>query len=139
MIGLMPVMIEQMKESMSGFKGGDLSDRLGAAAAARKAQAERFKAKLGAEDPELAARRVERQAIVEARETRKRDKEVAKRKEEELRAAEARRVEAERQADLAARAAAAEAERLIQEANRPKQAIRDAALYAARMAAGSRR
>ena len=124
---------------MRGFNDGKLSDRLGAAEAARKAQIERFRNRTAAEDPELAKRRAERQAVVVAREARQREKE-ERRREEEARQAEIRRqAEEVAKADAAAREAAAEADRLAREAARPRQAIRDAAMYAMARAAGSRR
>src|SRR5262249_10538635 len=97
---------------MRGFNDGKLSDRLGAAEAARKAKIERFRNRAASEDPELAKRRAERQAVVAAREARQRDKE-ARRREEEARQAEIRRqAEETAKAEAAAREAAAEAERL---------------------------
>jgi hypothetical protein len=124
---------------MRGFDDGKLSERLGAADAARKAQLERFRNRATTDDPEMQKRRAERAAIVAARETRQREKE-ARRREEEARQAEIRRqAEETAKAEAAAREAAAEAERLAREAARPRQAIRDAAMYAMARAAGSRR
>lgn len=124
---------------MRGFNDGKLSDRLGAAEAAKKAQLERFRSRPGADDPEVQRKRSERQAIVEAREARTRERE-EKRREEEIAEAEVRRAADEAaRAEKAAREAAAEAERLKREADRPRQAIRDAAMYAASRMAGSRR
>ena len=124
---------------MRGFNDGKLSDRLDTAAAARKAQIERFRNRAGTDDPEAQKRRDERRAVVEAREARLKEKE-ARRLEEAAREAEEKRVRDEAlRAEQAAREAQAEAERLKREAERPRQAIRDAALYAARRASGSRR
>jgi len=118
---------------------GDLSERLGSAAAARKAQLEHFRSRPAEDDPEVARKRAARQQIVEAREQRARERDEARRQLEELRAAEEARLEAERQAERVAREAAEEAERIAREKDRPMQAIRDAALYASRKAATSRR
>jgi len=125
---------------MRGFNDGKLSDRLGAAEAAKKAQLERFRSRPSADDPDVQKRRAERQAIVEARDARNRERE-QKRREEEAQAAELQRAqEALAKAEEEARLAAAEAERLAREADRPRQAIRDAAMYAmSRMSAGGRR
>ena len=124
---------------MRGFDDGKLSDRLGAADAARKAQLERFRNRATADDPDLQKRRAERAAVVAAREARQVEKET-RRREEETRQAEIRRAAEEAaRVEAAAREEAAEAERKAREAARPRQAIRDAALYAMARAAGSRR
>ena len=124
---------------MRGFNDGKLSDRLGAADAARKAQLERFRARPNADDPDVQRKKAERQAVVEAREARNREREESRRAEEarltEIRLA----AEAAAKAEQEAREAAAEAERIAREADRPRQAIRDAALYATKRMAGSRR
>ena len=124
---------------MRGFNDGKLSDRLGAADAARKAQLERFRSRPNEDDPEVQKRRAERRAIVEARDARQRERE-EKRLAEEARLAEIKRAAEEAaRAEQAAREAAAEAERKAREADRPRQAIRDAAMYAAARMAGNRR
>jgi len=124
---------------MRGFNDGKLSDRLGAADAARKAQLERFRARPNENDPEVQRKKAERQAVVEAREARSRERE-EKRRAEEARLADIKRAEeAAAEAEKLAREAAAEAERLAREADRPRQAIRDAALYATKRMAGNRR
>src|SRR5262245_11684634 len=124
---------------MRGYNGGSLSDRLGTAEAARKAQLERFRSRPGSDDPAVQKRQAERQAIVEAREARNRERE-EKRRAEEAKLAEIKRAADESaKAEQAAREAAAEVERRALEADRPRQAIRDAAMYAKARAAGSRR
>ena len=53
---------------MSGFKGSKFTDRADAAAAAKKAMLEKFRAKPAPDDPAVLARAAERKAIAEARE-----------------------------------------------------------------------
>ena len=55
---------------MSGFNGSKFTDRAAAAAAAKKALVEKFKAKPAPDDPAVLARQAERRAIAEAREIR---------------------------------------------------------------------
>ena len=108
---------------MTAYKDKDFGERLSAAAAARKATLERFRAKPGPDDPAVAERRAARQALVVAREARVAEREAA-RKAEAAREA-AREAEAARQAaEQTDRDAALEAER---------KAARDAR-YAARKA-----
>lgn len=126
-----------------GFKPQNHSDRAQAAADAKKAQLENFKAKFGANDPNFAARQAERVAIAQARAAREAEREAirareaaekAKREEEERvareAAAEQARIEAER-------LALEEADRLVAEAAAAK-AARDAR-YAARKERGQKR
>jgi membrane protein involved in colicin uptake len=124
-------------EAMSSFMSPDLEKRQSAAAAAKKALLERFRA--ASEDPRIAEKQAERAAIVAAREKRMAEREAAKRAREAEQAAEAARLaEAERlarieeeklQALIEAEKAEAEA-RLLAE----QKAARDAR-YAARKAA----
>lgn len=119
---------------MSGFKGNKFTDRAEAAAAAKKAMLEKFRAKPASDDPAVLARAAERKAIAEARDVRAEER----RKFREIE--EARRI-VEDQARLAELAAQAEAEaqRKVEQAARDEEikaqrkAERDAR-YAARKA-----
>ena len=119
---------------MSGFKGNKFVDRAEAAAAAKKAMLEKFRAKPAADDPEVLARAAERKAIAEARDIRAAERKVAKE------AADVERIAAEaaRQAELAALAAAEELRKIEaakrdEEIKAQRKAERDAK-YAARKA-----
>ena len=119
---------------MSGFKGNKFTDRAEAAAAAKKAMLEKFRAKPAPDDPAVLARQAERKAIAEAREIRAAERKLAQE-------AEAVRRQAEDQARLAelAAQAAAEAQRKLEQAARDEEikALRKAerdAKYAARKA-----
>src|SRR5215212_2526074 len=80
---------------MSAYKSDNFSERLTAAASARKAALEKFRARPGPDDPAVLERQAARKAVAVAREAR-----IAERKA-------AREVEAARQAaEAAARAAA---------------------------------
>ncbi|RJG42914.1 MULTISPECIES: DUF6481 family protein [unclassified Mesorhizobium] len=134
---------------MAIYKEQDFSERRNAANEARKALLERFKSRPAEDDPEVQARKAERQAILEAREKRNAEKEKLKQerlareaieKAEREAAAEAARIAAEEAA--AAEAKIREAEEtdritrlLADEAER--KAKRDAR-YAARKARGGR-
>ncbi|MEI5680003.1 hypothetical protein G6N74_29030 [Mesorhizobium sp. CGMCC 1.15528] len=134
---------------MAIYKEQDFSERRNAANEARKALLNRFKARPAEDDPEVLARKAERQAILEAREKRNAEKEKLKQerlareaieKAEREAAAEAARIAAEEAA--AAEAKIREAEEtdritrvLADEAER--KAKRDAR-YAARKARGGR-
>jgi hypothetical protein len=117
----------------------DLQERLRESTEAKKALLDKFRAAPGPDDPAVAARRAEREAIVAARAARMAEREAARRAREEALAEEARiaaelQAQAEREAaEAAARAAAEEAERAAAEAAAQK-AARDAR-YAARKAA----
>ena len=87
---------------MSGFKGNKFTDRAEAAAAAKKAMLEKFRAKPSPDDPAVLARAAERKAIADAREVRAAERKLARDAEDARRAAE----DAARQAELAAQAAA---------------------------------
>ena len=119
---------------MSGFKGHKFADRAEAAAAAKKAMLEKFRAKPAADDPAVLARAVERKAIAEAREIRAAERARLK----EIEAARLLAEDKARQAELAA-LAAAEEQRKIEQAQRDEEikaqrkAERDAR-YAARKA-----
>lgn len=106
------------------LKGSTFEDRRASAAEAKKALAERFKARPPADDPEVLARAAERRSIQEARELRQAERSKQKAAEEaaRLREDEARKI--------AEAAAAAEAE-----AKAAEQAARDEAIRAERKAA----
>jgi hypothetical protein len=63
---------------MSGFKEKSFSERLGAAAAARKAQLEKFRAKPGPDDPAVVERQAARRAAALARDARAAERTTAK-------------------------------------------------------------
>jgi hypothetical protein len=108
------------------FKGSKYEDRRDAAAEAKKALIERFKARPPADDPAVLARAAERKAIQEAREIRAAERARLKAEDDARRALEAAAAEEaeKRAAELAARDEAIRAER---------KAARDAK-YAARKA-----
>lgn len=81
---------------MKGFKEKSVADRLNAAAAARQAMLEKFKAKVNLDDPALKAKLAERAAIAKAREDRIAEREAQKEAERLAREAEAKRLEEER-------------------------------------------
>jgi hypothetical protein len=106
------------------LKGSTFEDRRAAAAEAKKALVERFKARPPADDPEVLARAAERKAIQEAREIRQGERAKQKALEEEARLR-------EDEARKAAEAKAAEEA----EAKAAEQAARDEAIRAERKAA----
>lgn len=126
---------------MSNYKDPDFQTRQSSAATAKKAMLEKHRA--ASEDPGLAERQAERQAVVEARQARAVKREAAKKQLEAEKAVEKARAaeaaaEAEREAErLKAAAEADEAEREILLAAEQK-AARDAR-YAARKAAKKQR
>ena len=112
---------------MSGFKGNKFTDRAEAAAAAKKAMLEKFRAKPAPDDPAVLA-------IADAREVRAAERKLLRDAEDARKAAE----DEARQAELAAQAAA-ELQRKAEQAARDEEikaqrkAERDAR-YAARKA-----
>ena len=117
---------------MSGFKEVSFADRQKAAQQAKKDLLNKFRAQPGPDDPEVAKRRAEREAIAANRERVKQEREAAKaeekRREEEAAAAEAARIAREKEEE-AQRLAALEAE---------QKAKRDAR-YAARKDRGKKK
>jgi hypothetical protein len=117
---------------MSGFKEPGFADRQKAAQQAKQNLLNKFRSQPGPDDPEVAKRRAEREAIAAARIRAKAEREAAeaerKRREEEAAAAEAARIAREKEEE-AARLAALEAE---------QKAKRDAR-YAARKNRGKKR
>jgi hypothetical protein len=118
--------------SMSGFREPGFADRQKAAQQAKRDLLNKFKAQPGQDDPEVAKRRAEREAIAANREkvrlAREAEKAEAKRREEEAIAAEAARIAREKQEEEE-RAAALEAD---------QKAKRDAR-YAARKERGKKK
>ncbi|HYF56216.1 MAG TPA: DUF6481 family protein [Salinarimonas sp.] len=112
---------------MTNPKDKNFSERLQRAAEAKQAMLGRFKARPAEDDPSVAARRAEREAISAAREVRSAERKAAEDAMAERRAIEA--AETERQAEIArTRAVEEEGERAAQQ-----KAARDAR-YAARKA-----
>jgi hypothetical protein len=121
-------------KSMSGFKDSDFVERRSAAAKARQAALEKFRAAPGPGHPAFAEREAARQAVQAARDVRAAQREIAKKQREvEIAEGVARDAQADRQAaERASRDAAEQAQRAIaSEAER--KAARDAR-YAARKA-----
>jgi Family of unknown function (DUF6481) len=117
---------------MSGFREPGFSDRQKAAQQAKRDLLNKFRAQPGPDDPEVAKRRAEREALAANREkarlAREAEKAEAKRREEEAAAAEAERIAREKEEEEA-RLAAAELE---------QKAKRDAR-YAARKERGKKK
>lgn len=117
---------------MSGFKEPNFADRQKAAQQAKQNLLNKFRAQPGQDDPEVAKRRAEREAIAANREnarvTREAAKAEAKRREAEAKAAEAARIAREKEEE-AARQATLEAD---------QKAKRDAR-YAARKERGKKK
>jgi hypothetical protein len=103
-------------------------DRLNAAAEAKKALLEKFRAKAGPDDPAVAERQAARQAVSEARDVRDVARKAAREEDAVRRAA-----ETEQRAADAAREAAAQAARDVEA--KAETAARDAALKAEQKAA----
>jgi hypothetical protein len=120
------------RSEMKGFQGDRFDQRIRSAAEARKANVERFRARPGADDPEVMARAAERREIAAARQARAARKAEERRIEREQAAAEVARQQA---AEEAARQAQAELDAIAAaEREAEKKAARDAR-YAARKAA----
>jgi hypothetical protein len=117
---------------MNGFKEPGFADRQKAALQAKKNLLDKFRAQPGPDDPEVAKRRAEREAIAAKREQVRLEREAAKaeqaRREAEAAAAEATRIAREKEEE-AARQAALEAD---------QKAKRDAR-YAARKSKGKKK
>jgi len=96
---------------MTPQKNDSVNDRLAAAAKAKEAMLERFRARPGPNDPEQLKLQAERKAIAEARDARNAERRVAREAEaarlaaEKAAAAEARKVQAAEEAAAAAAAA----------------------------------
>ena len=123
---------ETKTTDMSGFKEPGFADRQKAAQQAKQNLLNKFRAKPGPDDPEVAKRRAEREAIAANRDRARQDREAAKaeqrRRQEEAIAADAARIARESEEETA-RQAAAEAE---------QKARRDAR-YAARKERGKKK
>jgi len=106
----------ERRRPLALYREKDIFERRSAASEAKKALLERFKARPDPNDPEVLARRAERQAILEAREQRAREKERLRKEREAVEAAERARREAE-----AAERRRIEEERLAVEAKQREQ------------------
>jgi len=120
---------------MNSFKGSGFADRLSAAAKAKQAQLDKFRARPGDNDPAVIDRSAARLAISTARDARIAERKAARQAED---AAKKAALEAE-QAARAARAAEAAAEQAMREValETERKAARDAR-YAARKARAKR-
>jgi hypothetical protein len=118
--------------SMSGFKEPRFTDRQKAAQQARNNLLKKFREQPGPDDPEVARRRAEREAVAANRERVRQEREAAKaeqkRREEEAAAAEAARIAKEK-----------EEEEVRQAAVLAEQKARRDARYAARKSRGKRK
>jgi len=119
---------------LRAYKGDGLTDRLKAAAEAKRNLLDWFRAQPGPDDPAVQQRQAERKAVAEAREARIADRKAAR----EAEAARKAEEEAARKAEEAAREAAAAAEKIAEAARArallaEQKAARDAR-YAARKA-----
>lgn len=126
---------------MSSYKDPDLKERQGAAAAAKKAILEKFRA--ASDDPAIAARDAARAAVSEARRVRAAEREAAKEKLAAERAEQAARTaelaaQAQREAEATEARTAAEKEELGALLKAEQKEARDAR-YAARKAAKKER
>ena len=109
---------------MSNFKGTSFDDRLGAAANAKKAELEKFRARSGTNDPAFAERQSARHAIRVARDARTSERNAS-------RLADV----AHEAAEKTARDAAVEAEQTASDAEVARHAAHDVALQAEHKAA----
>ena len=122
-------------DEMNRFDGSRFADRLSAAAKARQAQLDKFRARPGVDDPAVLDRSAARLAVSTARDARLAERKAARQAEDAARKA---ALEAE-QAARAARDAEAAAEQAIREValETERKAARDAR-YAARKARAKR-
>ncbi len=119
---------------MAAFKGSTFKDRATAAAEAKRALLETFRARPPADDPAVLARQAERRAIIEAREIRAAERKTVKEAEAvRLAAADTARLEAEAAATVEAAARAAEQAARDEAIKAERKSARDAK-YAARKA-----
>src|SRR5712692_1943237 len=114
----------QKWSEMSSFKGTSFDDRLSAAANAKKAELEKFRARSGTKDPAFAERQAARHAVSVARDARTAERNAS-------RAAGVAREATEQ----ASRDAAIEAEEAARAAEVARQAADDVALQAERKTA----
>lgn len=103
---------------MPKFSFNNFSDRQTAATEARKALLEKFKNRPAEDSPEVVARKLERAAILKAREERESAKAIARAAEQARLAQIKAELEAKEAAERAAREAQLEAERAAREARR---------------------
>ena len=120
---------------MDNSKKTSFDDRLNAAANAKKAQLEKFRARSGGKDPGFAERQAARQAVGVARDARAVGRNTARLAGIAREADEQAARDAAAKAEQAARDAAAEAEQAARDADVARQAADDVALQAERKAA----
>ena len=121
---------------MKGFKEKTFNDRLSAAAEARQAALERFRARPSPDDPAVIKKREERMAIAAARERRDAERKVAKEAEAAVRAEQ----EAKEKVEREARERREAIEKVIREAAEAAERKKDRdARYAARKARQGKR
>ena len=118
---------------MNQSKDNQFSDRLETAAKAREAMLARYRSRPAADDPAVLARQAERQAVIEAREERNKEREAARVASEIQRIAEAK-AQREFEAAEVLRIAAEKAERQAALAAEQKEA-RDARFAARKLRA----
>jgi hypothetical protein len=107
---------------MAGFKDNNLEDRRSAAANAKQALLDKFRAQAAkADDPVVQARNAERKALAEAREARLSERKAAREAEARQREEEAKRLAAEQAAREAQEKADQEAQLLALEAERKQK------------------
>src|SRR3712207_3713725 len=114
---------------MSGHKDKKFSERLSTATDAKKAMLEKFRARPAADDPAVVARQEARQAISDARDARKAEREAARKAQDARDAAEREARELAEQEQRNREAAEAQEREAALEVER--KAVRDAR-YAAR-------
>ncbi len=135
---------------MTKSREPDYAERLSAAAKAKKADLERFRAKLGPNDPAFAEREAARQAVTTAREARAAERKAVRLANQAREAEEKAAREAALAAEKAAREATLKAEKTAREAALAEEVARGAALegkrklerdarYAARKARGRKK
>jgi hypothetical protein len=120
---------------MDNSKKTSFDDRLNAAANAKKAQLEKFRARSGGKDPGFAERQAARQAVSVARDARAVGRNTARLAGIAREADEQAARDAAAKAEQAARDAQADAERAARDADVARQAADDVALEAERKAA----
>ncbi|MCU4178582.1 DUF6481 family protein [Bosea sp. BH3] len=115
------------------------TDRQANSAKAKQALLERFQARPKADDPAMAARRAEREAIAQARAERENEKAKIRAENERLEALERERIaELKRQEEIA-REVARKAEQAKRDAERPRKVLLEAVQYMQLRTAGKRR
>lgn len=120
---------------MSDFKGTNFTDRLSAAANAKKAQLEKFRARSGGDDRAVAERQATRHAVTVARDARTAERKAVRRAGIAREAAEKAARDTAAVAEQAAHDAAMAAEQEARDAEIIRQAADDVTMQAERKAA----